>query len=368
SVPTTPWSWSTASAGIPPRCSAPAVLPARRRWTWPPSRPVRSSASRCCAMVPRRSTARTPSPAWSTSSPASRPRAGRWPTATASTTAARASCTRSPPGRGSAWARRATSTSRSSTTTRTRRSPAPTCRWTIRCSSCAMPTATRWCPQARCGGRRSRKAPRWTRANTRSTAAGGAGRSTAGASPSCAAFTANAGTPLGESTELFAFFNHARRQAWAPQFFRPVWRDEVVRAIHPDGFQPREEIREQSVGGTIGLRGSLAGDWQWETSVTHGQDAIRAYIHDSINPTFGLDSQTSFYLGKVRYAATTWNLDLRRGFEVGLASPLELSLGAEARQEDYRKWAGDPQSYTHGGGLILDGPNAGKPYSRAVGY
>ncbi|ADV28374.1 TonB-dependent receptor [Pseudoxanthomonas suwonensis 11-1] len=181
-------------------------------------------------------------------------------------------------------------------------------------------------------------------------------------------FTANAGTPLGESTELFAFFNHARRQAWAPQFFRPVWRDDVVRVIHPDGFQPKEEIREQSVGGTIGLRGSLAGDWQWETSVTHGQDAIRAYIHDSINPTFGLDSQTSFYLGKVRYAATTWNLDLRRGFEVGLASPLELSLGAEARQEDYRKWAGDPQSYTHGGGLILDGPNAGKPYSRAVGY
>ncbi|WP_019397234.1 TonB-dependent siderophore receptor [Pseudoxanthomonas sp. GW2] len=181
-------------------------------------------------------------------------------------------------------------------------------------------------------------------------------------------FTASAGTPLGESLELFAFLNHAGRQAWAPQFYRPVWRDEVVRAIHPDGFQPKEEIREQSVGATLGLRGTLAADWEWEASVTNGHDAIRAYIHDSINPTFGLDSQTSFYLGKVRYEATTWNLDLRRGFEVGLAGPLELSLGAEARRESYRKWAGDPQSYTHGGAVILDGPNAGKPFSRAVGY
>jgi iron complex outermembrane receptor protein len=181
-------------------------------------------------------------------------------------------------------------------------------------------------------------------------------------------FTANAGTTLSEATELFAFFNHASRQAWAPQFYRPVWRDEVVRAIHPEGFQPVEEIQEQSVGATVGLRGTWAQAWDWEASVTRGQDAIRAYIHDSINPTFGLDSQTSFYLGKVRYEATTWNFDLRRSFEIGLASPLQLSLGAEARQEHYRKWAGDPQSYTHGGSLILDGPNAGKPYSRAVGY
>ena len=182
-------------------------------------------------------------------------------------------------------------------------------------------------------------------------------------------FTATAGTPTGENTELFAFFNYSTRRAWAPQFFRPLWRNEVVRGIHPDGFQPKEEIDEQSVGGTVGLRGTWASDWSWEASATHGQDTIRAYIHDSINPTYGLDSQTSFYLGKVGYEAATGNFDLRRGFDVGwLAAPLQLSLGAEVRNEQYRKWAGDEQSYTHGGQPVLDGPNAGLQHSRAVGY
>ncbi len=179
----------------------------------------------------------------------------------------------------------------------------------------------------------------------------------------------NAGVPVGEDIELFAFLTHSARQAWAPQFYRPVWRDEVVRAIHPDGFQPVEEIDEENTGATVGLRGTWASGWDWEASGTFGRDAIRAYIHDSINPTYGLDSQTSFYLGKVAYEAATGNLDLRRGFDVAwLAAPLQLSLGLEVRREEYRKWAGDEQSYTHGGRPILDGPNAGRTYSRAVGY
>jgi len=181
--------------------------------------------------------------------------------------------------------------------------------------------------------------------------------------------TATAGLPVGESSEVFGFLNYSGRSAWAPQYFRPLWRNEVVRAIHPDGFQPLEQIEERNIGGTLGVRGRLGSHWDWELSVTHGEDEIDACIHDSINPTYGLESQTSFFLGTVAYDATTVNLDLRRSFEVGgLAEPLQLSIGAEARRESYRKRAGDEQSYTHGGRPVLDGPNAGMALGRAVGY
>ncbi|HEY0686118.1 MAG TPA: hypothetical protein VGD45_27495 [Steroidobacter sp.] len=64
------------------------------------------------------------------------------------------------------------------------------------------------------------------------------------------AFTVDAGTDLTESIELYSFASYAQRESSAPQNFRHPSRDEVVRAIYPDGFTPVEAIEETDYAAT----------------------------------------------------------------------------------------------------------------------
>ncbi|MEJ0040419.1 MAG: TonB-dependent receptor [Gammaproteobacteria bacterium] len=177
------------------------------------------------------------------------------------------------------------------------------------------------------------------------------------------------GHALTETVDFYSFLNYSHRGAWAPQNYRPAYRDETVRAIFPNGYAPHDELDEDDGGGTIGLKGSLASAWDWDLSSTYGQDRIKWYIHDDLNPTYGVNSKTSFFIGELKYSGWTSNFDLRRSFEVGgLAEALQFATGVEYRRDGYRRGNGEPQSYTDGGVNVLDGPNAGKDLPRSVGY
>jgi len=174
--------------------------------------------------------------------------------------------------------------------------------------------------------------------------------------------------PLSEAAELYGFGLYSSRQARAPQNYRHPARDETVRAIYPNGYAPVERLDEDDYGLIVGLRGELANAWHWDLSSNYGRDQIDINLFNSANPTYGLDSQTDFYIGQLRYTAWTNNLDVNRGFDVDwLAAPLQLSLGAEYRKEDYAVGAGDEQSYSYGGQPVLDGPRAGTPLGRGLG-
>lgn len=177
------------------------------------------------------------------------------------------------------------------------------------------------------------------------------------------------GHALTENVDFYSFLTGSDRSAWAPQNYRPAYRDETVRAIFPDGYAPKDELDEQDFGGRLGLKGTFASDWSFDLSSTWGQDRIKWYIHNDLNPTYGLDSKTSFFIGKLRYQGWTSNFDLSRSFEIGwLAEPLQFATGVEYRRDAYRRWNGEPQSYTDGGVNVLDGPNAGRDLPRSVGY
>lgn len=179
--------------------------------------------------------------------------------------------------------------------------------------------------------------------------------------------TANAVLPLSSGAEAYALLTVAQRDAWAPQNFRQPLRNEVVRAIHPDGYAPKEHLDEDDAALTLGVRGQF-GEWDWDLSSNYGRDSIDINLYNSINPTYGLASQTDFHIGRLCYSAWTHNLDLRRKLQTAwLTAPLEFSAGAEYRDERYGVRAGDLQSYTHGGQRVLDGPYAGTVLGAGLG-
>ena len=132
-----------------------------------------------------------------------------------------------------------------------------------------------------------------------------------------------------------------------------------MRAIYPNGFLPfiYSTIYDGSANG--GLRGDVGG-WSWDLSAGYGRNSFRFDVKNSANVSLGAASPTEFYAGTLVFGRFTSNLDLVKGFNVGFATPLNVALGGEFRDDHYQIKAGEPDSYRDGGVKILDGPNAGK--------
>ena len=69
---------------------------------------------------------------------------------------------------------------------------------------------------------------------------------------------------------------------------------------------------------------------------------------DSLSASFGPQSQTDFFFGELIQREVNLNFDATYPVEVGFASPITLSGGAEYRRETYETTVGDLQSYAAG--------------------
>lgn len=121
--------------------------------------------------------------------------------------------------------------------------------------------------------------------------------------------------------------------------------------IYPLGFLPLIEPRISDEALTAGVRGELA-SWFYDASAGYGHNKMAFYVRHSLNASLGPTippNQTSFYAGALGNRQYTANLDLSRGFNVGLAGPLNVAAGAEFRQDGYQVFAGEPASYINGG-------------------
>ena len=161
----------------------------------------------------------------------------------------------------------------------------------------------------------------------------------------------NAGKTFGNDVTLYAFGGLSRRKGEAAGFFRRAGDARTVRSLWPDGFLPliKSTIVDRSVA--VGVKGQSAG-WRWDVSSAYGYNGFRFDIGNSNNASLGLASPINFYSGTLRFTQITNNADVSRGFEVGLASPLNVAVGVENRIETYGIGQGEPDSWRDGSGLL----------------
>ena len=123
------------------------------------------------------------------------------------------------------------------------------------------------------------------------------------------------------------------------------------RQIYPLGFLPLIEPRVSDAALTVGTRGDMAA-WYYDLSAGYGRNKFQFFVTDSLNASLGPSlppNQTRFYAGTLADEQLTANLDLSRGFAVGLAGPLNVAVGAEYRRDGFEERAGEPNSYIDGG-------------------
>ncbi len=161
-------------------------------------------------------------------------------------------------------------------------------------------------------------------------------------------FYANAGKSLNDTWDLYGWYGYQHRDASSAATFRlPTDLDQNIPSVYPNGYLPflTTDTEDNSAG--LGIRGEIAG-FTADFNVVYGKNDIDFGVQNTINPSFGAASPTSFQAGGLTYDQIVFGADFSREFEVGLAGPLNVAFGLEARQETYKINQGQYESYARG--------------------
>jgi len=171
---------------------------------------------------------------------------------------------------------------------------------------------------------------------------------------------ANAGLPINETWELYGYAGYQHRDTSAAATARAYNNANNVPAVYPGGFLPRIDTDIDDWNVQAGVRGEVAG-WKTDLGASYGKNALDYYTVNSINASFGAASQRDFYAGSLEYDQWLVNLNVSRGFDVGLIEPLNVAAGLEYRRESFDIGAGEPASYTLGPDTTKAGVSQGFP-------
>lgn len=169
---------------------------------------------------------------------------------------------------------------------------------------------------------------------------------------------ANAGIDFESGTRIYGWASWQDRDARSAGFFRSPRDARNVSSIYPDGFLPiiAPDVTDSAVAG--GVKWAW-GEWSMDSSLVWGRNEMDFTIENTLNRSIGPSSQRSFAAGGFDYTQTVFNFGGTRSYALdAFASDLYVSAGLEARNEQYRIFAGEPASYINGGQLLAGAPTA----------
>jgi len=117
--------------------------------------------------------------------------------------------------------------------------------------------------------------------------------------------------------------------------------------FYPNGQITSEVIKQDDYQYNTGLKFDVMG-WDVDANIGYGKDIDNVFTWGSAVKTLYLDTHTTpsnFYDGKFTASQLTATVDAAHTFNVGLASPLTVAVGAEAREDTYRLDHGEAASY-----------------------
>jgi iron complex outermembrane receptor protein len=158
----------------------------------------------------------------------------------------------------------------------------------------------------------------------------------------------NADKPLAEGWDAVAWGGYDHRTTESAATFRaPNDTSQNILSVYPNGYLPilHSVSKDAQVGG--GLKGEIGG-FKSNLTIGYGWNNVAFNVLDTLNPSLGPTSPHEFYAGQNTYDQWVGNADFSRDFAVGLAGPLNVAFGVEARREGYKIGAGEPDSYARG--------------------
>ncbi len=125
----------------------------------------------------------------------------------------------------------------------------------------------------------------------------------------------------------------------------------------PKGFTPIEAIRQDDYQYNAGVKFMLAG-WDIDAGASYGKDQEDVLTLDSGNRALFIDTHTTpsnFYDGSFVASQLVANIDATHQYNIGMAGPLTVAVGLEAREDFYQIKSGDAASRYKEGGQSFPG-------------
>jgi iron complex outermembrane receptor protein len=122
----------------------------------------------------------------------------------------------------------------------------------------------------------------------------------------------------------------------------------------PGGYNPDFGAEISDFAIVAGARGDTAGGLSWDARVRSAESEAAYTLSETINPSLGVLSPTSFRPGTLTQEETSFNVDFVKPLDVGnLASPLNVAFGFQYLDETYKIAPGDPASNSAGPTFIF---------------
>ena len=161
-------------------------------------------------------------------------------------------------------------------------------------------------------------------------------------------FFVNGEMPAGEMAKFYLFGGVSHFNKEAGLFNRLPSQSRTNILLFPEGHIPIMDggILDGSL--SFGYRKQFS-SWQLDAGLSSGLNKFKFHMSNSANTSMGTNSPTEAELGGLQYFQTAFTLDLTGSTNVGMANPLDIGLGFEARLESYRIEQGDEASWIDGG-------------------
>jgi iron complex outermembrane receptor protein len=117
----------------------------------------------------------------------------------------------------------------------------------------------------------------------------------------------------------------------------------------PGGFTPKFGGTVVDASIVMGTKGELSSGILYDISGSLGRNEVEFALKNSINPSMGPNTPTSFNPGKYIQIEKNLNFDVSKPVKVeGIYDPVNVAAGVEYRNENFEIQAGDPASYEIG--------------------
>lgn len=170
----------------------------------------------------------------------------------------------------------------------------------------------------------------------------------------------NSGYELTDTMRLYSFGNYSASEADGSFFYRYPGNGtiETIRledgslysplVEFPGGFTPRFSGDIEDISVLAGIEGELSNNLTYDFSARFGSNEISYALENSINPSLGPDSPTSFKPGDLVNEEMQLTADFTQFADIGLPNAVLFAFGATFMEESYDIIQGEESSYEVG--------------------
>ncbi len=161
----------------------------------------------------------------------------------------------------------------------------------------------------------------------------------------------NGAVPLKGAASLYVFGGLGRREGSAFAYTRDAGSERNVTSIYPNGFNPMIESRINDASISFGVRSKSHG-WNTDFNATLGVNRFEYLVKNTLNSSLVALSPTRFNSGGFQLAQNTIGFHANKAFPK-VAKGANVAVGTELRQDQYKLFAGELNSYKQFGPVVF---------------